>query len=128
MIDQLTYILDAHGKPVPCDTLTWALWFESADRIVKVTHVDHDTVSVSTIFLGLDQSFGWPRGMPPVLWETMVIGGPHDGYQMRYTSRAAALRHHAALVRALRAQPSDEDAEPVPLPDPHPRRRITLGD
>lgn len=41
-------------------------------------------VRVSTVFLGLDH-FG--RVGEPVLWETMIFGGAHDGYQARYTSR-----------------------------------------
>jgi hypothetical protein len=62
---------------------------EDANRILQ-----HDIlpaeVSVSTVFLGIDHGFRCDRGLP-VLWETMIFGGPHDGYQNRYTSRTDAL-------------------------------------
>jgi hypothetical protein len=88
------YRLNPEGEPVPePDLLTWAKWFEKANR-----HVAKDKVgdaSVSTVFLGLDHAFG---DRPPVLWETMIFGGPHDGYQERYTSRADAILGHAKAV------------------------------
>jgi hypothetical protein len=40
-------------------------------------------VYVSTVFLGLDHSFG--EG-PPQLFETMIFGGEHDEYQERYST------------------------------------------
>jgi hypothetical protein len=92
------YILGADGEPVPCSDLrTWARWYETADRHVAETHFGD--VRVSTVFLGLDHSFaeiiGEPR--PPVLWESMVFGGPLDQEQRRYTSRADADAGHTAL-------------------------------
>lgn len=61
------YILD--GKTaVPADLMTWAKWFETADR-----HVAKEPVGdflVSTVFLGLNHQFG---GGPPLLFETMVF-------------------------------------------------------
>jgi len=58
---------------------------------------------VSTIFLGLDQAFFHDRGEPhePVLWETMVFGGPYDLFTDRYTSREAALIGHKKIVQML---------------------------
>jgi hypothetical protein len=123
------YILNDAGEAEPCTDLhAWAVWFETADRVVKKTRLGGD-VKVSTVFLSLDHSFGALTGgkSVPILWETMIFGGPHDGYQARYTSRTAAIRHHETLVAALRTQVPDEDAEPVPLPEPEPRRRINLG-
>ena len=93
MIDK--YIL-VYGKPTPCDDLmAWAQWFEVADRIVQRDIVGD--VAVSTVFLGMDHSFG--QGAP-VLWETMIFGGQHDHYQERYSPLAAARAGHAkALAR-----------------------------
>jgi hypothetical protein len=89
------YILDDQGEPVPCDLLTWARWFETADR--QVAHdIDEATgIRVSTVFLGFDQSFR--GGGPPILWESMVFGGTLDGSQRRYSSRREALNGHRAL-------------------------------
>lgn len=53
---------------------------------------ERDGVRVSTVFLGLDHSFG---AGPPVLWETMIFGGDHDEYQERYTSYEDAVEGHA---------------------------------
>lgn len=70
------YVLTGH-TPVPePDLLTWAAWFEAADRHVADTR--HEFFRVSTVFLGLDHQFG--KG-PPILFETMVFlrtGEPHD--------------------------------------------------
>jgi len=56
---------------------------------------------VSTVFLGLDHSFGGP---PPVLWETMVFGIPGGrDVQVRYTSAADARDGHAGIVARLTA-------------------------
>lgn len=58
--------------PVPCeDLLEWARWFEEGEnrRVMYTTMLD--TVAVSTVFLGLDHSFG-NRGAP-MLFESAVI-------------------------------------------------------
>jgi hypothetical protein len=90
------YTLDAEGNPVPCtDLLVWGHWFETADRQVALWKSPDESVTVSTVFLGLDHSF--TRGGPPVLWETMVFGGPLDGRQSRYTSKVSALVGHARM-------------------------------
>lgn len=60
-----------------------------------------DGVEVSTVWLGLDYSFG--LGGPPLIWETMVFGGPHDEEQWRYPTRQTALDAHERIVRAMRA-------------------------
>jgi hypothetical protein len=53
------------------------------------------------VFLGLDHSFG--RG-DPVLFETMVFGGPLGSAQWRYCTWAEAERgHEEAVVQARKA-------------------------
>jgi len=101
------YVLDDQGNPVPCDVLTWGRWMEAADTYrLRTIAKDRDEgpgadpVEVSTVFLGLDHNY---RGSgPPVLWETLVFGGPLDGTQRRYDSRDAALRGHQAICRLVR--------------------------
>ncbi len=96
------YILDDAGEPVPCDVITWATWLESGVRS-RVIAKDCDEgaapggVEVSTVFLGLDHQ--WRDDGPPVLWETLVFGGPLAGTMRRYTSRAAALAGHQDICR-----------------------------
>jgi hypothetical protein len=93
------YILDAAGTPQRCpDLLTWGQWMATADRSVADTTFGE--VRVSTVFLGLDHHFGLLPG-PPVLWESMVFGGPLDGEQRRYTSSADADAGHTALCMAV---------------------------
>ena len=71
------FILDGH-EAKPANTMEWAQWFETADRNVRSTILGE--ARVSTVFLGLDHSFG---DGPPLLFETMIFGGSHDEYQDR---------------------------------------------
>jgi hypothetical protein len=92
------YILDGH-QVVPCDDiLDWGHWFETADRIVKKTTVGES--EVSTVFIGLDHRF--QGGGPPLVFESMVFGGPQDGDQERYSTWGEAERGHEALVAKLK--------------------------
>jgi hypothetical protein len=94
------YILDANGEARPTDDfLAWVKWFEKADR-----HLGKDTigdVKVSTVFLGMDHSFG--HG-PPLLWETMVFGGKYDEEQERYSTKEAAVAGHEKWVALVHAE------------------------
>lgn len=94
------YILAEDGKtPVPCDLMTWAKWFEKREtRIVAQDQIGE--VKVSTVFLGLDHN--WGDG-PPVLWETMIFGGPHDEYQERYTSHDEAVAGHTKALELVKS-------------------------
>lgn len=102
------YILDENGEPQPePDSLKWAMWYEHSheskgkdNRIVQQDRIGE--VLVSTIFLGLDQTFGLVPG-PPTLWETMIFRGEHDGWQRRYLTRDQALGGHAEAVEMVKA-------------------------
>lgn len=94
------YILDSAGNPVEePDLLTWARWFEGSNASAagrgrftrQLARDTHNGVMVSTVFLGMDHNCG---DGPPILWETMIFGGPHGRYQERYTTRAEALEGH----------------------------------
>lgn len=89
------YILDGH-EAVPADLMTWARFFEKADRIVAKTDVGD--ARVSTVFLGLNHS--WGDG-PPMLFETLVFGGRHDGDMERCSTWEEAEAQHAAMVERL---------------------------
>lgn len=86
--------------PVACpDLLEWARWFEDADRRVFETHVG--PYWVSTVFLGLDHSFG--HG-PPVLFETMIFLDTPEAQRrpgeslMEWSARKGALGEGDELV------------------------------
>jgi hypothetical protein len=90
------YVLDEDGRPLQVeDALVWGQWFQTADRTVANDHVGE--ARISTVFLGLDHNHDWPAGAP-ILWETMIFGGPHDGYCERYSSRIAAIAGHAQAM------------------------------
>lgn len=85
------YILDENSNPVLCtDLVEWGKWMQSADR-----HLADDTIGdvrVSTVFLGLDHDYS--NNGEPILFETMIFGGEHDGYQKRYSTKEEALKGH----------------------------------
>ncbi len=80
-------------QAVPASLEEWAKWFQTADRIVAKSDVGD--VSVSTVFLGLDHSFG---DGPPMLFETMIFGGEHDEYQDRCSTWKEAEQMHTKAV------------------------------
>ena len=82
------YILDGKN-PVRCfDTTEWG-YQSKGDKIIGKDRFG--SVSVSTVFLGMDHSFG---GGDPVLFETMIFGGEHDQYQERYCTWDEAEKGH----------------------------------
>lgn len=99
------YILNDAGEPERCsDPMAWARWMEHADRTVKKTVImvgveSTDEILISTVFLGTDHNFGVLD--EPVLFETMVFGGPLDQQQHRYITREQALATHDIIVREV---------------------------
>ena len=94
------YMLDKNDKPVAePDLLTWARWFEKAER-----HVADETIGdsrVSTVFLGLDHRYS--SDGPSILWETMVFGGKLDHEQDRCAGqREQAEAMHARMVKRVK--------------------------
>jgi len=92
------YILNER-EPVLCDDLAlWKTWMQSPERWVQDTLISdaHDNpVRICTVFLGVDTSFGLD---PPVLFETMVLGGVCDRELYRYCTWEDAKYGHAAVV------------------------------
>jgi hypothetical protein len=99
------YVLDRDGRTpiLEEDTLAWAKWFEANRDARRVARTEIGSVGyVSTVFLGLDHSFGGGR---PVLFETMsFIGGESEDYFARYHTWAEAEAGHARIVREALAQ------------------------
>lgn len=96
------YILDDNNNAVEVDLLTWASWLEHPDnRVVCFTQITSQ-VYVSTIFMGIDYRWpGFPPG-PPILYETLIFGGPLDGEGTRYCSHDDALTGHKMYVKRAR--------------------------
>lgn len=89
------YILNDKGEPVAAKFSEWAIWFERrrTKRILKQQWIGN--VRVSTVFLGLDHS--WGKG-PPVLWETMTFSNRKDFDQR--LDRCAGSREQAQAMHA----------------------------
>jgi hypothetical protein len=78
--------------------MEWGRFFQSADRRVASDEVG--SARISTVFLGLDHSFG---DGPPLLFETMVFEGELDGECERYSTWEEAEAGHSAMVERVKA-------------------------
>jgi len=93
------WILDADGRtPIGTQDLhEWARLCASQGEDAGGRRVgwDYDNergITVSTTFMGIDHNY-MPSG-PPILFETMIFGGPHDQYTERYATWDEAERGH----------------------------------
>lgn len=83
-------------EPVACNAEEYRDWLRARDH--KPVYVGNDTLEniyVSTFFLGLDHNF--MSSGPPVLFETMVIGGPLSECQRRYSTWDEAEKGHKEM-------------------------------
>lgn len=79
----------------PCDDLMlWAAWMEENERHIGDTQVDD--IRISTVFLGLDHSF--VDNAVPILFETMLFGGPIDQDCNRYEDIESAESGHETAI------------------------------
>lgn len=113
------YILDESGEAKEItDIVEWAKWIQTGNRRIAEDEVGNYTVS--TVFLGLDFSFGKDSG--PLLFETMVFVGEldtakymgainvvdavkvvsKDGYFKRYGTRKEAEEGHKKIVESVK--------------------------
>lgn len=92
------YVLDGH-TPRAVSLHDWGMWFINHDEVRRVSFTDVSSeVSVSTVFLGIDHNF-FGEG-PPLLFETMVFGGEHDGEEWRTSTwEEAESTHRRAVAR-----------------------------
>lgn len=96
--EHMLYIFDSEGNTMQCDWCMecWGRWWHDNRCVAYETISSDPKVIVSTVFLGIDHDFSL-TGIP-VLWETMILGGEHDGYQERYTTRKDAMEGHERAV------------------------------
>lgn len=93
MIDLSAYIL-VGKKAKKVDLLTWGKWHEAGKNIIRKSKLP-GAIKVSTIFLGMDHSFGAGQ---PILFETMIFGGTHNHYQERYRTFEGAIAGHKRAI------------------------------
>lgn len=88
----------------PCGLRTWSRLWEDRFQATDVVRTDAGEVMVSTIWLGIDHSFRWPPGGPPIIYETMTFcedAEKYDGEQWRYATREGALASHREITDQL---------------------------
>lgn len=92
------YILIGHEAIPIEDVIEWARWFETADRVIKQETLPNGKW-VSTVFLGLDHSFGQGK---PLLFETMVFKTKDNLDEIdgtRYSTWEEAEKGHKRMVK-----------------------------
>ena len=94
---EMFYILKGR-KPVEVDVQEWM----NCGQFKKIDErrVDKSFVGdaeVSTMFLGFDHGIG----KRPVLFETMIFGGKHNGYCSRSCTYSEAEREHRKALSLL---------------------------
>lgn len=92
------FILDGRIPKEIEDVHEWATWYETAKR-----HVADERIlgcRVSTIFLGIDHQYG---AGPPLVFETMIFGGPLDQEQDRCSTWEQAEAMHKSMVDRVKA-------------------------
>jgi len=83
-------------KPVLVTREEWLNQLSRIDlRRVAETRMKNG-IYISTVFLGLDHN--WSNYGPPLIFETMIFGGPHDQYQTRSSTWEEAEEHHRIAV------------------------------
>ena len=100
------YILDGHKAIEEPDIIKWARWYETANRRVAndIATVTLDgknigQISISTVFLGIDHSFGEGE---PLLFETMVFGGKMDQEMDRCSTWEGAEKMHELMCEKVK--------------------------
>ena len=100
------WILDGKVPVAEPDLIKWGEWMQKNSRAVrkstatvKLNGQPIGEVRVSTVFLGLDHSFGVG---PPLLFETMVFGGPLDEEQDRCSTWEAAEKMHELMCERVK--------------------------
>lgn len=119
------YILNADHSVQPAELMEWARWFEKNGerRRVDATELP-EGVLVSTVFLGLDHSFG---DGPPLIFETMAFQNGEEALCWRYSTwndaklghdRAVELiRQYQGVNRSLADLYSEDQPEPPEQPE-----------
>ena len=107
------YILSGHD-PILCEDLeTWIAWMETPHRLVQDTQLidaAHSRVRVCTAFVGVDVNFG---DGAPILFETVIFGGPCDWELYRYCTWEEAEQGHAAIVERCRLRDAGLKDQPL---------------
>lgn len=97
-----TYYILKDRKIIKVDLWTFAAWYEDHSKR-RIKYDELNGFEISTVFLGLDQSFGLQP--VPVLFETMIFGPPESDInemQWRYKTIEGAEHGHNAAVQIVK--------------------------
>lgn len=94
------YILKGHEPVRVHSVVEWGIWFERSQeqRRVDVTELP-GRVKVSTAFIGVDHGFS---DGPPMIFESMIFGGPHDREMDRCSTWDEAIMLHRTMCALAR--------------------------
>jgi hypothetical protein len=92
------YVLDKNNNPKPVSVQRWSFTFEHNRRTVAQEVVGG--IYISTIFLGIDYSFG--MGGPPLVFETMAFDADEELMCRRYSTWDEAVAGHQEIVEACK--------------------------
>jgi hypothetical protein len=110
---------DRKGRPM--DLMDWARHVEDREYAVVAQHWIRGWM-ISTVWLGLDHSFSYIKGTPPVIFETMVFppgdeAGEHgirsEEYCERYSTEEAAQAGHDRALSWVREKLGDDSASDI---------------
>lgn len=93
-----SYIL-VDGVPVEePDLHKWSQWYEKVSKRGEriLAKWSEGEVKVTTVFLGFDH--GLEEEGPPLVFGTLISGGPHDGSEWNYATLDDALHGHKHAV------------------------------
>lgn len=92
------YIITSAGQVELCTDLSrWGAWMAVHPDERHLAVDEKGQVKVSTLFLGLDHGSG-DDSSDPILWETRIMRGVHDGETVRYKTKEEALKGHKKMV------------------------------
>jgi len=92
------YILDENNNVQKATMEEANSFYSNSRRFLK--RLQTSAGKLSTVFLCLDHSFSHPS-KAPVVFESMIFGGPLDQYQERYRSYNQAVENSNALAKVL---------------------------
>jgi hypothetical protein len=112
---------DRQGQPMSRDEYVYTFDEETWEKTRRVGQdvviIDDEPCNVSTVWVGIDMGFIRRPGGRPIIFETMVFGGPYDQSCMRYATELEAQEGHARTVNDLMTgqvpwfEREDEDAD-----------------
>jgi hypothetical protein len=102
---------DRQGNRTTMQAWSEALAADSTLRDVSKTvyEIRGETVEVSTVHIGIDYGFG--RTPRPLIFETMVFGGPLNERCVRYATQTEAVVGHLEMCAAVLASAGTTEAK-----------------